>query len=228
MAVLSDFNARVAISVKDTAGIYTSGDRDAFIQTAVRAYSRDKPRRQDDLLIGDGTKQSFSAPTGWVDRFSVAISLEHPVGEVPLRMLDLQDNLEITQVSNVQRVLLTTLTLGSGETARITYTTPHTVDGAGSSIPDSDFSAVCDLAASFLARGLAAFYAEETNSTIAADVVAGASRADTYARLASDLFGAYKEHISDGEVVTPVIRYHDQDMRDRYGRDYIIHRSRWR
>jgi len=228
MAVLSDFNAKVAITVKDSAGIFTSADRDDFIEQAVRAYSRDKPRHQDALITGDGTAQEFATPSGWVDRFSVPILLEHPVGEVPARILDLQDNLEVVQVSNVQKIQLTTITLAAAETARIKYSTPHTVDGAGSSVPDSDFDSVCDLAASFLARGLAAFYAEETNSTIAADVVAGASRADTFARLASDLFEAYKEHIAQGEVVTGVLVYQDQDIRDRWGRDFITHRSRWR
>ena len=228
MAVLSDFNAKVAITVKDTAEIFTSADRDDFIEQAVRQYSRDKPRHQSALITGDGSAQEFATPAGWVDRFSVAVLLEHPVDEVPIRTLDLQDNFDVVLKSDVQKIQLPTLTLPAAETARLVFSSPHTVDGSGSSIPDPDFDAVCDLAASFLARGLAAFYAEETNSTIAADVVAGASRADTFARLARDLLKAYQEHITTGDVETGALMYHDRDIVSTWGRDLITHPRRWR
>ncbi len=228
MAVLADFETKVGQSVQDTAGKVDAAATIAFIQQAVRQYSKDRPRIRDAEFTGDAILQEFPVPAGWIKGFSTMQTLEFPVDEVPIRRRDLQDNLVIVQKGDVEKVQLIFTTLAVAEKARVTYTALHTVDAGTSTIQDTDFDAVSDLAAHYVCLALAGFYQEETDSALAVDVVAGASRADGFRAQAASLMKTYIEHMTESEVETGALFLHDQDLRFVHGTELLMHPERFR
>ena len=225
MATLTTLRDEVKRRVKDTALKFSDADKEAFVLEAVKQYSRDKPRLRDAELTGDGSAQQFVIPTGWTDGFSVVQQVEYPIDNYPPLFLDLQDNVIIMQKAGVPKVILSKLVLGSGEKARIFYFTPHTVDGSSSTLPVPDEEAVVNLACSFLCRGLSAYYAEETETTLTIDVASRKSQADSF-NMQSDRFSRlYKEQIEGGDIQTGDIIHHDIDMRAQGGFPLLFHPS---
>lgn len=223
----TDYLAALKRKIKDTAARYTDPEKDAFVQEAVEQYARDKPRRVDDLITGDGTALRHATPTDWEDRFSVITEVEFPTGEDPVVLLqNLQDLFRIVQQSNVELIQFKTLTIPNLDTLRIVFTALHIVDGSTNTIPINDENAVVALAASKLAAGLAAFYAEAHESSIDAETVDNQSKADTFSNLSKELVKEYQEHITAGEIESPILVLHDQDVSFSWQRDLITHPSR--
>lgn len=223
----TDYLAAVKRKVKDTAGRYVDSEKDAFVQEAVEQYARDKPRRVDDLITGDGTALRFATPSAWEDRFSVILEIEFPTGEDPVVLIEnLQDTFRIVQQSNVELIQFLTLTIPNLDTLRILFTAPHIVDGSSNTIPTNDENAVVALAASKLAAGLAAFYAEAHESSIDAETVDNQTKADTFSDLSEKLIKEYREHITAGEIESPILILHDQDVEFSWQRDLITHPRR--
>ena len=225
---ISDFLTKVKLTVKDDASRYTDAEKQEFIKQAVRAYSRDRPRERDALLAGDGSRQTFGPPLGWIQGWSQPVQIEHPINAVPPNYLDVQDNVLVIQRSDVEQIMLLRIAPASGEPARLYYTAQHTVDANTNTVVDVDFDAVCDLAAAVLCRALAVFYTESTDSSILADSVDHRDKARTFLTMAEHLKAQYIDHISAGDVETPVLALHDVDMRMSWGRDLLWHPARFR
>lgn len=228
MAELSTFIAKVKQTVRDPKPRFTDPEKEAFIQQAVRQYSKDRPRLLDFEFIGDGSKQEFDTPDDWKDRFSRIIILEFPVDEVPRQKLRLQDSVEIVLKSGVEKIVLIRITLAIAEKARIIFNTQHVLTSVvdSSTIPDLDFDAVCDLSASFLAHALAANYAHSTDSSISEDVVDRAAQATLFGDRGDSLFKAYKEHIETADVAKPALKHFDIDVNFTWGSDLLFHPRR--
>ncbi len=92
-ANLAAFLVIVKRKVPDGPARFDDTAKEAVIGEAVEKYSTDKPRVFDDVLTGDGTVQEFAVPSDWTSRFSVLMSVEHPVDNVPPDFLDPQDNI---------------------------------------------------------------------------------------------------------------------------------------
>lgn len=221
MAQLSTFLAKIKRHVKDTALNFTDADKDEFTKEAVAQYSRDKPLLRDSLLTGDGTTKTFDVPSDWVDGFSTLFKVEHPIDKVPKNFIDVRDAVAVERQSNVPKILLLSLTLSNAETARILYKAPHTVTASSSTVLSNDEDAVANLAAAFLARALAAFFAESIDASIDADIVNHAAKATLFSSIADKLKKKYVEHIQQGEVETGVLVLHEQDVNFSWGRNLL-------
>jgi len=228
MTTEADFLTSLKIRVKDTADRFTDDEKKDIIQEAVKQYSRDKPRLRDALFAGDGSTQTYAVPTGWVDGFSIVRQMEYPTGEVPMNFLRVQENVTVIQQDEVPKVVFTAFAPASGENVRLYYITPHTVDDSSSTIPANDEDAIVNLSASLFCRALAAFYAEELESTLSDDAVVHPGQADKFDQLADTFLKQYLEHITDGEVETAVLAHFDYDAMFSWGRHFLTHSRRRR
>ena len=221
MATLITFRDAVKRLVKDTAGKFSDAEKEAFVLDAVEQYSKDRPLFRDALLAGDGTTQAFDVPPDWSEQFSVLLQFELPIDDVPPTFLDLQDNILIVRRSNVLKILTQLLTIQSGKSARIIYITIHTVDANSSTVYEIDEVALTNLAASKLCESLAAFYSEELDDTIDADIVDHRDRGRKFSELSEKFEAKYREHISSGKTVKGAFILHDQDSLLSWGRDFV-------
>lgn len=232
MSTEADFLTQVRTIVTDESERFTpSGDETKvkrFIQQAVQLYSKHAPFLREVEFTGDGTKQEFAVPSDWQIGFSDVVFFEVPIDEVPIRLLDIQDNLIKIQRAGLELIQLPTITLATGKKARIFYKAVHVVDGAGSTIPDNDFFAVCDLAGSIYGNALALFYAESIDGSIGQDIVDHQAKADRFRSLADRLKRQYKEHMTGDEIEKPALILHDVDLLLPGGEDYLTHPSRTR
>lgn len=227
MSTIATLLAKVNQTVLDTASIFDDDKNQLFIIEAVRQYSRDKPLRLDAIVSGTGSASTFATASGWTDGFSVILSVESPIDQEPEQLLDLQDSIQIVLRSGVEKWQFIDFQMSASETARVQFTLPHTADGVRSTIPSIDEDAVSNLAASKLARALAAYYAESTDGTLA-DVVDHTGKAAVFQALANDLRAMYKEHVIAGEIETGVLTHHDLDVNFSWGGDLLFHPRRFR
>lgn len=94
-------------------------------------------------------------------------------------------------------------------------------------VPVQDFFAVCHLAAGLVCQALAAKFARTSDSTIAADSVAHATRSGEHARRAKEFFALYEKHLGLGKEadIKAAGDFVDWDTAPGWpaGRDYIFH-----
>jgi len=228
VATLAQYRDRVKEIVKDTAGRFTDAEKENFVLEAVRQYSRDRPLVRDDLITGDGTAKEFIVPGAWSLHFSTLLGLEFPIDQVPIALLDLDDDIEVVQKSQLERIQLTRLTLQLAEQARIFYTTAHTVSAIADTVPPNDFDAVCNLAGSHLATALGAFYAESTDPTIAEDIVSHGLKQTLFDAVSASLLEKYKNHVEAGQAATGEMLHGELDVSFSWGEDLIFHPRRFR
>lgn len=245
MATLADFVTAVGLRVPDDAGrlaaistsIGVTDIRADRVLSAVRTYSRARPLEADEIITGDGSRQIHAAPRHWQHNFSVLADLEIPVDLVPAQMVrPVKDQLVVIRREGLDWIGTVRRTLSLGEVARVHYHTAHRVtlisEGGENTIPDNDFDAVVDLAASMCCETLATWYAESTNSTITADNVGQLEKAGLFGTLAETYQRRYTSHMAplidaDGEAA---IVMHDTDMPNYRGplSDYLFAKRRLR
>lgn len=195
-STLATFGILFDDRVRDAASRITADARARAIDAAVSRYTQVRPAVAVKDYPGDGATFDFALPLDWEEGFSTIPEgrLEYPAGEREPRYLE-RDAWTFYRAPAGTVLRLTRDTPANGKTLRATYTTRHTVDATGSTIPPLDEGAVADLAASIGLRGLAAFYANTQDPTIAADVVNYRSKAEEYSRLADKLEGQYRAHL---------------------------------
>lgn len=169
----------VADLVRDDAQKVTPEQIDVAIGQAAARLSNDLPRTQ----MAEQTNvsgQLLSTPSLWVVGGSRVVDIEHPVGSVPRALIESSRIALIDQLDGTQKIGLTDA-LSAASTVRITYTAPHVIDGQTDSVPDDRRWGVATLAASILCGQLASLYANQSDSTIAADAVEHKSKSELYA-----------------------------------------------
>ena len=195
--MLSDYQTLVTDLVRDDAGKVSTLQRDAAIAGAVTRYGSDRPRIKVQDLTGV-SGDLLALPAGWQAGFSDLKTLEYPLGEVPPALLDAADWAMYSEPAADKIMLLNALPAAS--TVRTAYTIRHQVEVATDTIPLEDRSAVAHYAAAELCDQLAAVYANETDSTIAADSVRQTSKADVYGRRARDYRKFYTDFLGVADV----------------------------
>jgi hypothetical protein len=176
---LSTYQAFVDDLVRDDAARITPLARDAAVEQAVARLSALKPRR----LIVEQTGVSGSrvaVPAGWVDGVSRLVAVEYPVGETP-QVYVAPDRVSSVALPDGSDELAFVDALPDPSTIRTAFTAPHVVNSQADSVPLEDQWGVIALAASILCGQLASFYANQTDSTIAADGVDHKSKSELYA-----------------------------------------------
>jgi hypothetical protein len=110
---------------------------------------------------------------------------------------------------------------------RLTYLIPHTIDASASTFNQSDFYAICLLAASFCCRVLANKAVQFQDTTISADSVDYANKSTQYTSRADDLEKQYKEAIGKQEAEAASIDQ-DLDFTNSFNEEYLTHDKSYR
>ena len=151
---IADFVAEIPNVISDDAARITSGNWNALvIRAIIERYSADAPLSVVSDISGNGTNYlpipvapgSGTLPV-WETNFSVAKQIEFPIGQQPPQLVDDSDFRLYRAPGVADRILINFDTPNSGDSLRITWTARHLRDG--STVPDKDFYAVTDFAAS--------------------------------------------------------------------------------
>ena len=225
---LADFQTMVDDMVRDVDARIATAERDRAIDSAVRRYGADRPR----VLVRDVTAAAaghyLDLPADWESDFSDIQSIENPLGEVPPALLS-GDAFDLYEDPTEIRILLAAAA-SAGETFRISFTAPHTLDGATDTIPAKHREAVSSLAAADLLSALAGIHAASTDEAIhGAPHVDMGDKSAKYARRAEKLRDRYFEILgikrNQAKAGSAIV---DWDATDSRGRDRLLHRSRYR
>jgi len=240
--IFSDFETGVTSRIQSTGGKLSQADQDDAITQAVKRYSKDRPRELVTDLVGAGSAY-LTLPTGpsnppeqFEDGFSIVRAIEFPVGNLPPTYLDGEDWL-LYRTPTGLKIALTTLVPQAADTLRVTWTLRHNPGTSGqeavaTTVPDADFEAVCDLAASFCCDKLSAVYARTNDSTITADAVNYRTKAQEYASIAKQFKKRYDDHIgiedsgtgAGGSPTAGAISIGDMNLTQGSGVDRLTHR----
>jgi hypothetical protein len=167
------------------------------VEAALQRYSRHNPRTVVEDLDG-ADSHDLDPPAGWVEDFSALVSVEWPVGEIPMVWLD-PAGYRLYQSPDGWKLRLFDETPATGDSVRVTYTAPR----LESQIPQNDFDAVACLAAADCCERLANLYTQSSDPTIGADVVNYRSKGSEYASRAKRLRELYAAHIGVDEKGGP-------------------------
>jgi hypothetical protein len=195
----ADFQTAIASRIQDASNALPAVDRDAFITQAVRGrYSKDRPREIVTDVVSDGSAD-LPLPAGFEDGFSVVRQIEYPIGSIPEEYIENSDWKMYRSPSGLNIRLLATV-LQDGEKARVTSTQRHDPGTTGAqatatTVPDADFDAVCDFAASLCAEALQARFSQTGDNTLNADVVNYRTKGQEYQALAKALRLRYENHV---------------------------------
>lgn len=222
--MLADYQTLVTDLVRDDAGKISVGQRDGAIAGAVERYSQDRPvDKAEDLTGVSGSL--IALPSGWQADFSMLKSLEHPVGRVPPALLDADTWALYLDVATLRIMLVNALAAGS--TVRAAYTVRHTLTTIADTVPLRHREPVAKLAAASLCDQLAAFYANETDSTIGADSAQGQTKSQAYAARARDYRKQYLDTVGvAAQTSQPASAVASLRQSDAHGQPFLYHPPR--
>lgn len=194
---LTPFLTRISEKVPGvTATDLTSLQIAANLQQALREYSRHRPVILVSDIVASGAYE-YSLPASWVPEFSSFQSVEFPadVSQDPLTNQIAPEKYGVYQNATVSKLRFYDITPGTG-IIRATYTAPHSVVTAASTVFANDFDSVCSLAASFCCFDLARRYAQDNDSFIAADSVDRKSKSEKFLSLGKSLVNEFAIHFN--------------------------------
>lgn len=204
----------------------------ALVVRAIKErYAKDAPLEIVSDVAGNGTNYLDLPvdPAGeaiFEPNFSTIESIEYPIGQQPPQMV-LDSDIRLYRSPTGYQVLINFDTPPVGSSMRVTWTARHL--GDGSTVPDKDFHAVVDFAASLAAEKLASFYVGTGDSTIQADVVNYRSKSQEMLNIAKALRKRYYNHmgIDEGatsdEEVAPALSLGNQWLTQNSGVDRLLH-----
>lgn len=186
LAYLQDLLPRLVREQPHNVG---TGDIERAIQSAVRQFSYDQPRRLvDDFTWGaDGHYSASMLPEA--TSYTLVLDAEWPVGQTPKQTVGVTVYLTETELR-----LVCEQPLPATAVVRITYTAEHVVVGGVQprcTVPRRHLDHVGYYAAHLLCRELATQYSAERESSISADSSNTESRARNYAARAREYRAAY-------------------------------------
>lgn len=219
--MLLDYQSLATNFVRDDAARIAPADLDAAIAGALERYSQDRPvEKAADLTGVSGTLVAL--PAAWEADFSSLKSLEYPVGRVPPTYLDNDAWAMYLDVSGLKIMLLSALPPAS--TVRAVFTVHHTLTGSVDTIPTRHREAVARLAAASLCDQLAAFYAQDQDSTIGAGMAQGQSKSQAYAARAKDYRKQYQDALGvTDKTAVPASAVGTLKPRDARGQPFLFH-----
>jgi len=198
---------------------------------AMRVHSKHKPREVVEDIDGDGSfDYALSDLASWDDDFSRLRSVEYPVDDTD-EDVDVVEQADwgVYEKPSGKVLRFFSDTPDTGETIRVRYTAPHSCTDSACTVASEDEEAVETLAASFYAKMLAAAYALQSDSTIAADAVNHQSKSDRFLKIAKEYRAEYDQHlgIKDGKP-KPASINQDQDVDYPGGMDRLTHPRKYR
>lgn len=231
---IADFVAEIPNALSDDAN-RLGGNYAPFVERAIiQRYSLDAPLLMVSDIDGNGTNllPLPIAPGAGGDlpvfepNFSVIRSIEYPVGQQPPQYV-LDSDLQVYHSPTEYQIMLNFDSPPVGDTLRVRWTARHLPDG--STVPDKDFYAVVDFAASLAAEKLATFYVGTGDSTMQADVVNYRSKSQEMLNIAKAMRRRYFNHMGiDGDAVggteqAPAFSMGNQFLEQASGVDRLVH-----
>lgn len=219
--MIDDYITLVTDLVRDDAGKASPDQIAAAIGLAVERYSLDRPvEKVEDLANVAG--MLLALPAGWEGDFSALRSIEYPLGQVPPAIISADRWALYRDTDGLRIMLIDALPVGS--TVRVTYTTRHRVAVDADTISSAHREAVAKYAAALLCDQLAAFYANDTDSTIHAGLAQGQTKSQAYAARGRD----YRKQFLDALGVTDktsaaASAVATVRLRDAHGRSRLFH-----
>ncbi|HNP80131.1 MAG TPA: hypothetical protein PKN47_01610 [Nitrospira sp.] len=229
MSTLTTFQTLFDDRVRVTAAPFTSQQKERAIQQALKEYAQVRPAVAAQDYAGDGATFDLALPTGWQDGLSTIRQIEYPAGQRIPSLLQ-NDDWGFYVAPAGKKIRLLSITPSTGETTRVTYTTPHLIDAVSSTVSALDEEAVADLAASIGLTDLAAAFANTQSPTITADSVNYADKSRTYLDIAEKLKLRYRKHLGLDQQsdAPPTGGFVEQDRRLSDGGDLLTHPRRLR
>jgi len=207
------------------------GEKILAISQAVKEHSKRRPQIIVEDETGDGGfDYAVTDLASWVAGFSVIKTVEYPVDdddETPDILQD--DEWRMYQTPSGVFLRFKEDTPEATESFRVTYTALHTCTDTACTVETFDDEAVQTLAAAFFCDMLATFYAQNQDSTIAADSVDHTSKSRDYAARAKAYRKIYFDHLGIKEGQAPAASVtRDQDLKGSWGSDKLTHKGKYR
>lgn len=225
-------------SLKDVGEFLTPEDLDIFLSQAVLVYSKKRPLIKIHEANGDGVTFDYPLPEDWVLNFSYLNSpIQYPADDTIQQINTLDSNdwqffKKLVSTVTTTFIRFKTFIPASGNKIRFEYANPHILSNDDNTIQDADSTAVISLAAAICYWALAARFAQHSDSTIEADVIDYARKADTYSNLAKEKISMYNSLMGIGTegskmaAATAGVSVRDLDITYPPGLgDYLTHPS---
>jgi len=232
--VRDDFRKQVRRLIRDGAIIIKPDDYDDLIDRALEAYSKKVPRPVVLDLPSDGSGDfPISSLTGFDEEFSGDPEIEYPIsnaGDEP-SMIDRRDWKYYRKPAPVGLVIRL-FGIPNGNQVRFTFKAPHSITDTDSTPPQSDFNAICKLAAAEGCDDLSRHYTQTSESSfIQADQAIYQSKAREYESRAKKLREQFSAHVGagsqeEGPPAASVTK--NWDTRNSRGGDRLTHPRRFR
>ena len=232
---ISDFVAEIPNILSDDANRISLDTWAALVSRAIlERYSADAPLRMVSDIAGNGTNY-LPLPVAPGDgddlpvfetNFSVIQHMEYPILQQPPQLILDSDFRLYRAPGEAPQILVNFDTPGPDEVVRCVWTARHLRDG--STVPDKDFYAVTDFAASLGAEKLATFYVGTGDSTLQADVVQYRSKSAEMLACAKALRKRYYNHmgIEEGKSEAdtgPALALGNQYLEQNSGVSRLVH-----
>lgn len=233
MASIETFLQRVDALLVANENEFSSDSRGDMLAAAIERYSLDRPNKVTEDETGDGGKYyPVSGLTSWVEDFSHVLSIQYPAyaisaDNIPL-YLEPDDWDDRYYDGSTQYIFFPYHAPAATESFRVSYTAPYVEVAGAYNTPAQDFHAICYLTAGLCCRAIATKYSRTTDSTITADAVDHAGRADRFAARANEYISMYEKHMgistaADGGI-EPTAAGVFIDWNTDSGRRYLVHK----
>lgn len=228
--VLQDFINEIKAQMRDGADIIAPDRLAVLLQKALESYSKKKPRDVVIDVASDGSGDfAIASLTGFDKNISGDVTIEYPIssaGDDP-HLVDRRDwRFYDKPTGRVVRLF----GIPTGNNVRFSFKGIHSASDIASTVPSSDFYAVCKLAAAEGLSELATHFTQTTeHSFVQADVADYQSKAGQYQTRAMQLRKEANEHIGAGseEMGTPAASVTTNwDTRNSLGGDRLTHPRR--
>lgn len=196
---LASIKLRVSSLIQDTPGFVTTtsgGVMEDAIRDALDQYDADAPLVLVGDLAGTGLVYDWALPATLQYGRSRILTVEYPSGARPMSYLE-DDDWLFYQTPTTTAFRLYSVIPGATETVRLTYTSPHTINGLDSAtvttIPVYHTQAFVNLCGSRCLVRLANRFLHEQENTLNLDSVDRSGKSDQARRLANTLMDAYRQ-----------------------------------
>lgn len=204
--VIDDFAEAMKPIIHDDASKLAADELRRFAQQAiVGRYSQDSSLELVSDIAGNGT-YFLDLPEAPEDQygvfdpeFSVIKSLEYPIERTPRELL-LDADYAVYRKPSGYTIQVESIAPTNNEIVRCTWTSRHKDDG--STVPDKDYFAVVDFAASLALEALASMYIQTGDAAIAADTVNYRTKSQEYLAMAKAVRRRYFNHLGVEEGAT--------------------------
>lgn len=164
---------------RDDVAVLTADDYAQALSLAVARYSKDKPRQDDAVVnVSDGL---LPLPAAWQADFSKLVQVYSVPG---------YDELTARQLPGDVLKLA-----GYSGDVHVYFTLAHTLESIEQTLWAGDAEFLATYAAALCCEQLSAYYSNEAQSTIAADVTQQTSKAELYRSLAKEYRRRYDSQV---------------------------------